>query len=1018
MTLPPITEDLTRWNRAGLSRVAYVDANAVTHLEAMRRALVDRFGDEWERLGGPGAGQDVEAVLARYLAGVGDPAWELLRAAARAMHVVSRHVDAYANETFLGTATQLASVRRIVSLLGYHPVGPSSAATTLTFDVVGDAVDVPVGTAARHQPTDAPPVVFETRWPLVAHRVLNGLVDHQADRSPVGLGNPIVLDDDVPVTVGGPIVLEHADGELAVASVLRVTRDADGIPTVHLRDDPPQGWVLGDTTVHTNPRDRLSTIGPVAPAIESSRELHLAGPPVGLTLDGVAWVASPGTVRFAEVDALGASSVTLDRELGDLPDGTVLGPAVATSGTRTADTTIRLTGNWRGLEGQRIGVAVQRFGFTATPGGGGALGGAIGSSAPGGGGGAIASMPYGGYFGLALDQAFVLTSLRGDVEEFTVSSADDVSGDAAADRTQTELTLDRSLPQLGSVFAGVTVFVKPAGAEETGLAVSPRLAAGSALPSSLTTSAVTHTEDGDIVVMVDRGAGVVGRASSVVAQDDRRAAIAVDGWSGDVDSPFFAATTTLLGHFQDTTRPAGWNRNTTPRGGERTLLLVPGDGTAAADAARVLRIGRRVVVARDLVAHEHADAVAAAVEAVPATVLDVDVVGPAVRVQLDTPVPPGITAGTLRVHGNAVEATHGETQEEKVLGSGAADQVHQTFTLAATDVSRVPDPAFPSGYAAALAVIVDGRRWTQVPTLQDAEPDDRWFTVRSDDEGRPVVAFGDGERGRRLPTGTDNVRVVFRRGAGLSGNLAPGSLAKLAAPVAGVDAVRQPAPASGGGEGEQVEDVRDNAPRSVLALGRAVSLGDHAALAARRSDVWQATSRRGAARGGLDEVVETTVVPSGGGTLSAQLQAAIEATLDAASPPGVQAVVRGHLLIEFTAEVTVFVDPAAFEPDAVRTATEEALALAFSVGRRRLGASLSRSEVLRVVEEVQGVERATVVLGLVPTAATTAAGVDLASAGSLDGDGHLRRVRATPQQLIALRTEPAGALVTAVGGIP
>ena len=36
-------QDLTRWNRSGLSRIRYVDGNAVTYLEALRLAMRDAF---------------------------------------------------------------------------------------------------------------------------------------------------------------------------------------------------------------------------------------------------------------------------------------------------------------------------------------------------------------------------------------------------------------------------------------------------------------------------------------------------------------------------------------------------------------------------------------------------------------------------------------------------------------------------------------------------------------------------------------------------------------------------------------------------------------------------------------------------------------------------------------------------------------------------------------------------------------------------------------------------------------
>jgi len=73
-----MSDDLSRWNRAGLRRFRYVDGNAATHLETLRRALAERF-PHWEAVQhGPPPGEDDSARLARleaqYQARSEDPA--------------------------------------------------------------------------------------------------------------------------------------------------------------------------------------------------------------------------------------------------------------------------------------------------------------------------------------------------------------------------------------------------------------------------------------------------------------------------------------------------------------------------------------------------------------------------------------------------------------------------------------------------------------------------------------------------------------------------------------------------------------------------------------------------------------------------------------------------------------------------------------------------------------------------------------------------------------------------------
>jgi len=107
-----MSADLTRWNRAGLTRFRYVDGNALTFLEDLRAELAARF-PEWE------------IDQRKYDEPSSDWAWEIVRAFARAGHVLGEHIDAYANEGFLRTATQWDSVRKLVAMLDVHPAPPA-----------------------------------------------------------------------------------------------------------------------------------------------------------------------------------------------------------------------------------------------------------------------------------------------------------------------------------------------------------------------------------------------------------------------------------------------------------------------------------------------------------------------------------------------------------------------------------------------------------------------------------------------------------------------------------------------------------------------------------------------------------------------------------------------------------------------------------------------------------------------------------------------------------------------------
>src|SRR5262245_42743775 len=113
--------DLTRWNRAGLRRFRYVDGNAALFLERLRARLEGDFPG-WKAMQAPSTETDEEKlarVLEQYQRGRHpvrpDWGWEICRALARACHVLGEHVDAYANEGYLGTATQWEALRRLVA---------------------------------------------------------------------------------------------------------------------------------------------------------------------------------------------------------------------------------------------------------------------------------------------------------------------------------------------------------------------------------------------------------------------------------------------------------------------------------------------------------------------------------------------------------------------------------------------------------------------------------------------------------------------------------------------------------------------------------------------------------------------------------------------------------------------------------------------------------------------------------------------------------------------------------------
>jgi hypothetical protein len=69
-----------------------------------------------------------------------------------------------------------------------------------------------------------------------------------------------------------------------------------------------------------------------------------------------------------------------------------------------------------------------------------------------------------------------------------------------------------------------------------------------------------------------------------------------------------------------------------------------------------------------------------------------------------------------------------------------------------------------------ITVAVDGAAWTRVASLKRVGPEDRVYTVSTEDDGTTEVRFGDGSRGLRPPAGS-TLTVTYKTGGGATGNV-------------------------------------------------------------------------------------------------------------------------------------------------------------------------------------------------------------------------------------------------------
>ena len=935
-----MTRDLTRWNRAGLDRVRYVDGNAAVFLERVRARLEADFPD-WA----PAAADDSEAGAAMEAVYARDPddlLWQLTRSFSRATHVLAEALDATANEGWIGTATQWENLRRLTAMLDYAPHPPASAFTELAIDYEqGLAGELAAGFQLKHTPEGDKPVIFETLADLDGDSALNELRPLDWDRNPVKLsGAKFTLAGAFDkLKSGEPLLIEdERDGHMQAHLIIGVD-NADDTTTVHV--SPPvsrgDGFVRGSSHFHLLPKDKLRALEPRTTGAEVDRSLRIAGSLEGLRAgDLVAIGRQDGKPLYRRIKAVQGEHVVFHESLGDvdLANATLMTPItvpIAHLGGNERDIaapnttpphegwhvrTLYVAGDWSWLSGRWL-ADIRHEGSP--------------------------TREYLPVYECINADYFPPTGATQSVQPLAGYTAITLTWSPDEDRTEDGQALGLANPQALLVAPRTPGAWRP----DTFLQKS----SDGRLTEPLVVEQPKKLAPGDRAVVARGGAlaWALLRHVSVDAENSVASLETLAGWDDRGGGPFYLESTRVFGHFSESTQLADARLNTTPLRDTRIPLAV---------LPAPLRAGRTMLADNGA-------------EVVSTRVTEVAPSDEAPWLRLADAPPAGSTVGNLRLAGNVVLAGHGETKPTKVLGSGNAALNHQRFLLDVTDVSFVPDPAMPSGVRADLVVSVAGEIWAQTANLRDSIATDAHYQVRQSEDGTLWVEFGDGRNGRRLPTGGNNVVVSYRQGVGATGNLPVAVLIKPVHPDPLVATVRQPMAASGGGERESAEALRENAASALLALERAVSLSDYAALTRANAGVAQASAFRLATGRGQREKVEVVVVPAGGGSFTPALQDSLEAFLLAHSMPGVLVSVSPFVSLPLSLAVTVRVRLDAFDAETVKAAVLAALAEAFSLDRRRLGQVLYRGEVFGVVDEVAGVENSDVEIAV--SAATEAA---------------------------------------------
>lgn len=317
-----------------------------------------------------------------------------------------------------------------------------------------------------------------------------------------------------------------------------------------------------------------------------------------------------------------------------------------------------------------------------------------------------------------------------------------------------------------------------------------------------------------------------------------------------------------------------------------------------------------------------------------------------------------------------LDVIEGETIRETNAGLGplavADGTPFQTYILSRTNVilSRSIEDINDNED---LIVTVNGDQFFATETLSTALSSDKVFTIQTNDRDETVLKFGNGEFGV-IPADGYLIEATYRVLADAdtrlqqnNGNSLTGTVTTAVSSRVGVESVINLSAMTGGGPKETLEEIKINAPASLTALQRAVSLNDFAILALDVNGVAKAVATP--ADSDLDVLV--FVAPNGGGLPSNALKLAVVEHFDDKKMPKTTVFARDPVYQNVLISLKVFIQ-STFKRDEVLSSVRSAISDLFdfnnmNFGRPVLLKSTSTSgdlyDLYETLESIEGIER-------------------------------------------------------------
>jgi len=332
-----------------------------------------------------------------------------------------------------------------------------------------------------------------------------------------------------------------------------------------------------------------------------------------------------------------------------------------------------------------------------------------------------------------------------------------------------------------------------------------------------------------------------------------------------------------------------------------------------------------------------------------ATVVEVDQAGR--QFEFQPALPTDFDTASMVIHGNLVQARHGERHVDEPIGDGDPTAESQEFKLRRSPLAWRLDGSSPQGATPDIDVRVDDLEWTWV-SKREIDPSSEpvyAITARGDDS---FVQIGHAAGGVEATRGTRNVVADYRVGGGVDGNVPAGSLETPLDRPPGLRSVSNPLPAEGGTDRETSEHARTAAPAALRATGRIVALPDfeYAALdfpgVAKASATWT--------WGNLTQLLHVTVAGEEGAVLSPESLAELHRFLDRQRDDRRTLRIDNYTAVPISLRVEVTADERV-RPDAVAADVIAAIDDVLGFDQIGFGQAIDASQITERLHQIEAV---------------------------------------------------------------